>query len=41
MGKRKIAILNIDSILNKFFFEPGAKVLDVQKFKMSLYVEFG
>jgi hypothetical protein len=38
MGKRRIAILNIDSIMNNFFLGKSACH---NKFKMGLYVEFG
>jgi hypothetical protein len=42
MGKRKIAILNVDSILNKFFLgEVGCQSSCYKKFKMGLYVEIG
>jgi hypothetical protein len=42
MGKRKIAILNIDSILNKFFLgQVRCQSACYKKFRMGLYVEFG
>jgi hypothetical protein len=42
MGKRKIAILNIDSILNKCFLgQMRCQSACYNKFKMGLYVEFG
>jgi hypothetical protein len=42
IGKRKIAILNIDSILNKFFLsQVKCQSACYKKLKMGLYVEFG
>jgi hypothetical protein len=42
IGKRKIATLNIDSILNKFFLgQVRCQSACYNKFKMGLYVEFG
>jgi hypothetical protein len=42
MGESKIAILNIDFILNNFFFnQVRCQSACYNKFKMGLYVEFG
>jgi hypothetical protein len=42
MGKRKIAILYFDSILNKFFLgQVRCQSAFYNKFKIGLYVEFG
>jgi hypothetical protein len=40
MGKRKIAIFNIDSIFNKLG-RVRCQIACYNKFKMGLYVEFG